>query len=773
MIVATTVGFLLKRLSAATRHFYWAMAVVSLLLLPALSFLSPKFSLNFIPSSLQSTEGTRTISPSATINSELIKPASSSHTAPSTITSTPQLEALDPTKEAITSSGYSVKRTLLVTWMIGTLGVVLWIVAGWVRLRHLIQHSRESTDSTLQSSCQKISLALHVTRRVRIMISDRTMMPLVIGSRSATLILPSTFTQWESTRQQAVLAHELGHIKRYDCATQLLGHLLCAAYWFHPLSWFINRKLQSEAEAACDDLAIRTGSEPNQYAEHLLNIARSLRGLRVLSGTAAQMAGRSKLEKRLQLILAAGTDRTQPSRNWVLLCSTATIVGALVFSTIRITANNEIEGTPFDTSPSNSSEIEKAFFNPVILTGNSQTSVDKEANSLFAETTQSEPADDDSPSQSTPLRLGGTIESSNTINISSKLDKPTEIIWHTPYGQMVKKGDLVLEFERGKLEETIDAKQIELAQDEAKLEAAKSSLDEMRRNLEEILKTQELSLKLAELKREKGNADFRLKLKTAESDISLSERRLAEAASNLATTQARVKAGVAGLEDAQSAETRLEDSKSKLEQAKGLYDNLINYEKAYEQLEHQLTIQQAKSAMQNARIQSQNKIAAAEADLQALYMVGDIKTKGLQRLLEALKYSRIYAPISGRIVPFKVKNSIRQTFTGHQTSKGFIARKDTPIIAIEDPKGRIIRTFVEEPEINRVRPGQKVAIRIDAYPEATLQGEVTSINALQSKRLPQISKVVRFEVQISMKNPPKNLLPGLSASIEFIEENGR
>ncbi|MDB4797959.1 HlyD family efflux transporter periplasmic adaptor subunit [Verrucomicrobia bacterium] len=346
-------------------------------------------------------------------------------------------------------------------------------------------------------------------------------------------------------------------------------------------------------------------------------------------------------------------------------------------------------------------------------------------------------------------------------------------LWHTPYGQSVKKGDLILEFEKDKLVESIDAKQIELAQGQAELEGAKSSLDEVRRNLEEILKTQELSLKLAELKREKGNADFRLKLKTAESDIKLSERRLAAANSNLATTLARVKAGVTGPEDAQSEETRLEDSKAKLEQAKGLYDNLINYEQAYEQVEHQLAIQQAKSAMRNARTQSQNKITSADADLQALLMVREIKRSGLQRLEEALKNSRIYAPISGRIVPIKIKNSIGQSFKGNQISKGFVARKDYPLIAIEDPTGRIIRAFVTKTEINRVSPGQKVTIQIDAYPGTTVQGEVTKINAIQSTRLPQISEVVRFAVHISMKNPPNNLQPGLSASIELIEENGR
>jgi len=78
---------------------------------------------------------------------------------------------------------------------------------------------------------------------------------------------------------------------------------------------------------------------------------------------------------------------------------------------------------------------------------------------------------------------------------------------------MVKKGDLILEFEEGKLVESIEAKQIELAQDQAKLQVAKLFLIEVQRNLEESLKTQELSLKLAELKKRKGDADFQLKLR--------------------------------------------------------------------------------------------------------------------------------------------------------------------------------------------------------------------------------------------------------------------
>jgi HlyD family secretion protein len=154
-------------------------------------------------------------------------------------------------------------------------------------------------------------------------------------------------------------------------------------------------------------------------------------------------------------------------------------------------------------------------------------------------------------------------------------------------------------------------------------------------------------------------------------------------------------------------------------------------------------------------------------------MVGDIKRKGLQRLEEALENSQIYAPISGKVVPYKVKNSIGRIFTAPKISKGTIARKNDSLIAIEDPTSLIIRTRVKEPEVNRVGSGQKVTIRVDAYPDVTFQGTVTSINAIQSTRLSQNSEEVSFAVHISMKNPPKNLLPGLTASIVFIEENGR
>ncbi len=81
---------------------------------------------------------------------------------------------------------------------------------------------------------------------------------------------------WAVERRRIVLLHELAHVKRADWPALLVAELAVALYWFHPLAHWLGRRVRREAEQACDELVIASGTKPSVYAGHLLGIFRSL-----------------------------------------------------------------------------------------------------------------------------------------------------------------------------------------------------------------------------------------------------------------------------------------------------------------------------------------------------------------------------------------------------------------------------------------------------------------------------------------------------------------
>ena len=89
---------------------------------------------------------------------------------------------------------------------------------------------------------------------------------------------PPTFLNVDAgIRRRLVLLHELAHIRRYDCLTQLVAQAACALHWFNPLVWLAKSRMQSERELACDDLVLGAGTLPSTYAADLLELAYRLK----------------------------------------------------------------------------------------------------------------------------------------------------------------------------------------------------------------------------------------------------------------------------------------------------------------------------------------------------------------------------------------------------------------------------------------------------------------------------------------------------------------
>jgi len=127
--------------------------------------------------------------------------------------------------------------------------------------------------------------------------------PLTVGWLRPEILLPADWEQWDAAKLEAVLAHERTHVRRADWAISVLAGLNRCVFWFHPLAWWLERRLASLAEQACDDSALlEVATEP--YAQALLDMAAAVKTWHGrLVWEAMAMAKASEVRKRIERIL--------------------------------------------------------------------------------------------------------------------------------------------------------------------------------------------------------------------------------------------------------------------------------------------------------------------------------------------------------------------------------------------------------------------------------------------------------------------------------------
>jgi beta-lactamase regulating signal transducer with metallopeptidase domain len=321
-----------RRLSAATRHLIWAAALCASLLLPLLSFIK-MWELPILPSRMSAFTANGGIAipgsdealetPGARATGHLPR----SRFAVESLPKAPEFQTKAATREEFmphTRASRALPRdtatpllprllnTALGVWCLGVLLLLLKLLAGFVATNLLTRRADEFEDAALTGLFSSLLSEIDLKGRVRLLRSKRTSMPIVYGILRPAVLLPAEAEAWSEERRRIVLLHELTHIKRRDCLTQMLAQLACAFYWFNPFVWMAARRLRVEREQACDDYVLSIGTKPSDYANHLLEIARSMQERTVFEWsqtTSVAMARRSQLEGRLLAILSKENER--------------------------------------------------------------------------------------------------------------------------------------------------------------------------------------------------------------------------------------------------------------------------------------------------------------------------------------------------------------------------------------------------------------------------------------------------------------------------------
>jgi len=180
----------------------------------------------------------------------------------------------------------SLSLALPVTWMCGFAGIAF---SWWIRWRRILETVRRSSPVPL-------SIPIPVKS------SPHLLEPGVFGIYRPVLLLPEgIFQRLTSTQMQAIIAHELCHIRYRDNLTAAVHMFVETIFWFHPLVWWIGKRMVVERERACDEEVLLLGSDPQVYAEGILNVCKLYveSPLVCVSGVSG-----SNLRKRIAVILS-------------------------------------------------------------------------------------------------------------------------------------------------------------------------------------------------------------------------------------------------------------------------------------------------------------------------------------------------------------------------------------------------------------------------------------------------------------------------------------
>ena len=195
------------------------------------------------------------------------------------------------------------------TWLLGAFAVLLHLAAAVMRLERIAGARRAVSADLLEWA--RARLPVRRRARLRVVSGGPFSVPICWGLRRITILLPSHWESWSRSHMETVLRHELIHAARRDTAYLMLTRVAVALHWCNPLAWRLQTMLGSAAEDLCDDLVVRGGVSPAQYASVLLDAARSARHHRRY-GIVAAFARHGSLERRIERVLAGARPPMRP-----------------------------------------------------------------------------------------------------------------------------------------------------------------------------------------------------------------------------------------------------------------------------------------------------------------------------------------------------------------------------------------------------------------------------------------------------------------------------
>ena len=242
VLIAAGAAFILWALRirpAAGQHAAWTTVLVVMLLLPIWSITGPRIAVPLLPAGVVMSTAQTSRNPNLTV-----PPAGETLALPGT---------LDPASDR--RAALPLRSMLIGLYLLGAMTLLTRLAIGTLQARRLCRAAVIRDGRATSARCAT---------------------PITVGWFTPVLILPEGWQHWSAAQLDAVLTHEGAHARRRDPLVQWLALLNRAVFWFHPLAWWLERRLANLAEEACDAAVLRAGHSPQDYCDYLIDMARTL-----------------------------------------------------------------------------------------------------------------------------------------------------------------------------------------------------------------------------------------------------------------------------------------------------------------------------------------------------------------------------------------------------------------------------------------------------------------------------------------------------------------
>jgi bla regulator protein blaR1 len=162
---------------------------------------------------------------------------------------------------------------VVLLWFVGVAVFGVRLVGGWLYVNQLKTSATQPANAALTQTLNQLARQLNLRPVVLLRESARVAVPVVVGVLKPVVLLPIGLVAGLSMAEvEAVLAHELAHVRRNDFVINLLQSVIEVLYFFHPALWWLSARVREERENCCDDLALTLCADGKTLARALANV---------------------------------------------------------------------------------------------------------------------------------------------------------------------------------------------------------------------------------------------------------------------------------------------------------------------------------------------------------------------------------------------------------------------------------------------------------------------------------------------------------------------